>query len=106
MQPTIENVVAIPAPGVPGTAFHGQADLVFENVSTGNARFALLGGAVFEPMAGDAQAHISHQNPVVPPELPETGGSWGTQGLAMVLMVAAGLVLLLAGTVLRHPERV
>ena len=102
---TIENFDAIPVPGVPGTPFHGQADLVIENVSTQNVTFVLLEGAVFTPVSGNAQSLISHQNPVEPPTLPPTGGSgWATQGLTVV-PVAAGLMLLAAGTVLRHAVR-
>lgn len=100
---TIENFAAIPVPGVPGTPFHGQADLVIENVSTQNVKAVLLEGAVFEPVGADAQALISHQNPVQPPTLPQTGGGWwATQGLTVILPIAAGLMLLLAGTVLRR----
>jgi hypothetical protein len=97
---TIEDFAAIPVEGVPGTPFHGQANLVIENVSSENVKFVLLEGAVFEPVSGDAQSLISHQNPVEQPTLPPTGGA--DLPLAMVLPIAAGFVLMLAGTVLRR----
>lgn len=79
---------------------------MIENVSTQNVKAVLLEGAVFEPVGADAQALISHQNPVQPPTLPETGGGWwATQGLTVVLPIAAGLMLLLASTVLRRAVR-
>lgn len=100
---TIENFRAIPVPGVPGTPFHGQANLVIENVSMENVRFVLLEGAVFTPVGGDAQSLISHQNPVEPPMLPPTGGGWWpTLRFTVVLPIGAGLMLLAAGTVLRR----
>jgi hypothetical protein len=43
---TIENFVALPTPGIPGTPFHGQMDLVIENVSTQKVKFVLLEGLV------------------------------------------------------------
>jgi len=102
---TIESFVALPTPGIPGTPFHGQMDLVIENVSTQKVKFVLLEGLVFEPAAGKAQALIATQNPADPPILPETGSNgWATQGLA-VMPIAAGLLLLLAGTALRRPAR-
>jgi len=101
----IEDFVALPAPGIPGTPFHGQADLVIENVSTQSVKFVLLEGAVFTPTSDNAQALISHQNPLDPPVLPETGGGWAMQGFTAVMAVAAGLLLLLAGTALRRTAR-
>jgi hypothetical protein len=103
LKDTIESFVALPVPGVPGEPFHGQADLVIENVSTQNVKFVLLEGAVFESVGGNAQVLISHQNP---PTLPETGGGgWATQGFTVVMPVAVGLMLLLAGTALRRAAR-
>ena len=103
---TIEDFAAIPVPGIPGTPFHGQANLVIENVSTQDVKAVLLEGAVFEPVGGDAQSLISHQNPVEPPTLPPTGGGWwATQGLTVVMPIAAGLMLILASSVLRRAAR-
>ena len=76
-----------------------------ENVPTENVKAVLLEGAVFEPVGGDAQSLISHQNPVEPPTLPPTGGGWATQGFTAVLPIAAGLMLLITGTVLRRAAR-
>jgi hypothetical protein len=89
--------------GIPGHPFHGQANLVIENISAGTVKIVLPEGAVFTPVGQDAQALISHQNPVTPPTLPPTGGDWGgAQGLAAIGAFAAGLMLLLAGTLMRR----
>jgi hypothetical protein len=95
---TIENFQAIPVEGVSGQPFHGQADLVVENVSQENVTFVLLEGAVFQPVGQDAQALISHQNPVKPPELPVTGGNM----LALGAALGGGIALLLAGSRMRQ----
>lgn len=87
---TIENFAPIPVEGIGGQPFHGQADLVVKNVSDKSVTFVLLEGAVFQPVGEDAQALISHQNPVKP-ELPVTGS--GLVLPAVALAVGAGLLL-------------
>jgi hypothetical protein len=106
---TIENFVSLPVEGVPGDPFHGKADLVVENVSAENVKFVLVEGSVFEPVGGVGQALISHQAPVKasePAELPTTGGGLATAaGLMVVIPVAFGFMLMLAGAGLRRAAR-
>jgi hypothetical protein len=101
---TIENFVSLPVEGVPGDPFHGKADLVVENVSAQNVKFVLVEGAVFEPVGGVGQTLISHQSPTSPSVLPTTGGG-GAPGLTVVIPVAFGFMLMLAGTALRRAAR-
>lgn len=103
---TIENFVEIPVEGVPGHPFHGQADLVIENVSTGNVKFVLVEGAVFRHVGADAQDLISHQNQIKQPELPQTGSDWANQMRdTMLVLLAGGTLLLLGGVFLLRRSR-
>ena len=98
--------VELPVEGVPGYPFHGKADLVVENVSSKNVKFVWLEGAVFVPVGEDAQALISHQDPIKQPELPTTGGDWqNMQQMMLLAIAAAGVTLLSAGVVLRRAAR-
>jgi hypothetical protein len=93
----IENFAPIPVEGIGGQPFHGQADLVVKNASDQSVTFVLLEGAVFQPVGEDAQALISHQNPVKP-ELPVTGSGLTLPAVALAL----GAGLLLSGALARR----
>jgi hypothetical protein len=106
LQVTLDDFTAIPVEGIPGHPFHGQANLVVENVSADTVKIVLLEGAVFTPVGEDAQALISHQNPVEQPKLPVTGGSWwSTQQFTALAALGLGLLLLVAGTLTRRSAR-
>jgi hypothetical protein len=100
---TIENFRALPVAGVPGQPFHGQADLVIENVSKETVKVVLQEGAVFQPVGGEnAQALISHQNPVLQPKVPVTGGA---PAVTQIAALGAALTLLAAGALVRRAAR-